>query len=139
GFEIIVASNNNAAVENITKELPKVDTLGDEFMGVEYLRPTAELYRRVSQGGKEAHSSEEGRDRIWGCPSAALGNKSNRRKFRRAFLTMSLDEDEEETARRVHEGKALTLKEWRRKASASKGVSFREAQKAFLKKLAEVE
>jgi hypothetical protein len=41
GYEMIVASSNNAAVENISKELPQKKSLAKEFQAFDYLCPTA--------------------------------------------------------------------------------------------------
>ncbi|WP_400260967.1 AAA domain-containing protein [Sphingobacterium sp. SG20118] len=70
-FGIVVASNNNAAVENISKELPlksKIDI--KEF-------PNADYFSDFSQNLIQEES--------WGVLAAALGNSKNRSSFRQAF------------------------------------------------------
>lgn len=70
-FGIVVASSNNAAVENISKELPlksKID--GDNF-------PDAEYFSECS--------SKLIDDESWGVLAAALGNSKNRSDFSKAF------------------------------------------------------
>lgn len=70
-FGIVVASNNNAAVENISKELPlkeKIDTA--TFPDIDY-------FSTCSQSLIDKES--------WGVIAAALGNMKNREKFRKAF------------------------------------------------------
>lgn len=70
-FGIVVASNNNAAVENISKELPlksKIDIR--EF-------PEADYFSDFSQNLIQEES--------WGVLAAALGNSKNRSSFRQAF------------------------------------------------------
>lgn len=41
GFEMIIASSNNAAVENISHELPQRSSLAEEFYSADYLSPVA--------------------------------------------------------------------------------------------------
>lgn len=70
-FGIVVTSNNNAAVENISKELPlksKIDA--DNF-------PNAEYFSECS--------SKLIDDESWGALAAALGNSKNRSNFSKAF------------------------------------------------------
>jgi hypothetical protein len=70
-FGIVVASNNNAAVENISKELPmrrKIDNVAF---------PEAGYFSKCSQGLINEES--------WGILAAALGNAKNRNAFRKAF------------------------------------------------------
>lgn len=70
-FGIVVASNNNVAVENISKELPlksKID--GNAFPDADYFSVCA-----------GAIIDEES----WGVLAAALGNAKNRNNFRKAF------------------------------------------------------
>lgn len=73
GFGIVVSSNNNAAVENITKELPSIDKIDLDTFGSDpdYF---AECATRLLDK-KES----------WGILSAALGNKVNRNKFKMNF------------------------------------------------------
>ncbi len=66
GFEILVASNNNAAVENISAEWPSVDSVAEES-GLNYLPGLAEkLHERP----------------CWGAISASLGNRGKRTRFK---------------------------------------------------------
>ncbi len=70
-FGIVVASNNNAAVENISKELPfkgKIDVA--VFPEADYFSECA-----TTLIDKEC----------WGILAAALGNSKNRNTFRKAF------------------------------------------------------
>ena len=70
-FGIVIASNNNAAVENISKELPaksKIDTT--VFENADYFsKCSTQLIQEAS----------------WGVLAAALGNAKNRNNFRKAF------------------------------------------------------
>lgn len=67
---IVVASNNNAAVENITKELPDKSKIHDSFTEANYFAEySQELIPKES----------------WGLLSAALGNSENRNAFKINF------------------------------------------------------
>lgn len=67
GFEIVVASSNNGAVENVTLELPQRDTIDESWL------PEAEYFAELGEltTGKPA----------WGLISGALGSKARRTKF----------------------------------------------------------
>ena len=70
GFEIVVASSNNKAVENVSVELPgRGAVAGDSF--------SAGYFSTVSN----ALFPEE----TWGMISAVLGNAANRSRFRQTF------------------------------------------------------
>ncbi|WP_428718860.1 AAA domain-containing protein [Undibacterium curvum] len=67
GFEIVVASSNNGAVENVTLELPQRDKIDESWL------PEAEYFAELGEltSGKPA----------WGLISGALGSKARRKKF----------------------------------------------------------
>ncbi|MBU9132956.1 ATP-binding protein [Burkholderia multivorans] len=67
GFEIVVASTNNGAVENVTLELPQRDKIDESWL------PEAEYFAELGElvTGKPA----------WGLISGALGSKTRRTKF----------------------------------------------------------
>ena len=67
GFEMVVASSNNGAVENVTLELPQRDKVDPSWL------PDAEYFSELGEliSGKPA----------WGLISAALGSKSKRSQF----------------------------------------------------------
>jgi hypothetical protein len=70
-FGIVVASNNNTAVENISKELPQKKEIDkDHFPTIDYFA-----------GCPQSLTAEES----WGAVAAALGNMKNRESFRKAF------------------------------------------------------
>jgi len=88
GFEIVVASNNNGAVENVTMEIP-----GEEAVDPEWLDRTdyfAELGTRILRNTKQNKDddskSRENFDatkptKAWALIAARLGSKSNRSQF----------------------------------------------------------
>ncbi|WP_263260593.1 AAA domain-containing protein [Pseudomonas sp. RIT-PI-S] len=67
GFEMVVASSNNGAVENVTLELPQRDKVDPSWL------PEAEYFSQLGEttSGKPA----------WGLISAALGSKAKRTQF----------------------------------------------------------
>lgn len=71
GFEIVVASANNGAVENVTLEIPSADAIDDEWRGqADYFRELA-----TSMLGKPG----------WGTVAARLGKKAHRQEFATKF------------------------------------------------------
>lgn len=67
GFEIVVASSNNGAVENVTLELPQREKIDESWL------PEAEHFADLAElvTGKPA----------WGLISGALGSKARRKAF----------------------------------------------------------
>ncbi len=133
GLEFVVASSNNAAVENISKELPRTRSLAETMQHARFLKPTAELLRRMSSASKEAGAGSQTPElsSVWGLPSVALGNRRNRMRFLQSALFGPRGEEAIERARRIAEGEALTLFEWRKRAPES-ALSFRAARAEFL-------
>ncbi|WP_347900942.1 AAA domain-containing protein [Pseudomonas purpurea] len=81
GFEILVASTNNGAVENLSLELPQlkgIDPARASTLG--YFTEVATRYAGV-KGDKPWSVPEP----VWGLVSAALGKKANRRRFKDIF------------------------------------------------------
>ncbi|WEB40617.1 AAA domain-containing protein [Streptomyces yunnanensis] len=71
GFEIVIASSNNGAVENVTLEVPGARAIGDAWQGrADYLAGPASL------------ALEED---AWGAIAARLGRRSNRSDFVQRF------------------------------------------------------
>ncbi|MBT3108468.1 ATP-binding protein, partial [Streptomyces sp. CYG20] len=71
GFEIVVASSNNGAVENITAELPGRSALGEHW--------------HDSPGHFPDLASALLGSPAWGLVAAVLGNKTNRKEFGERF------------------------------------------------------
>jgi AAA domain len=91
GFEMVVASSNNAAVENISTDLPKRKRLGDSWRGAHYLQPVAHMVAALTDDG--GFTKLEAGDVPWGLVSCALGNTKNRRRFAERFYFGELPED----------------------------------------------
>lgn len=85
GFEVVVASSNNNAVENITRELPKRSGLGADFLGISYIHEVASLYEIIRAGAIREQYTEQS-ELLWGLISAPLGNRKNRELFSDALL-----------------------------------------------------
>lgn len=66
-YSIVIASSNNGAVENITKELPLMESIDEEFVD-------EDLYFSKT-------SDKIAKEKTWGLISAALGNYSNKQAF----------------------------------------------------------
>jgi len=152
GHEMIIASSNNAAVENISKELPQKKSLAKEYQTFEYLRstanqiaaaylPTRNRKKYISQNGKEKYfhifRPLEDDSLCWGLVSVALGKKSNRENFsqRLLFDEHFLRNTPAETQRSEKED-FLSL--WRWKACQN-NLSFADAKKHFIECLRKVE
>ncbi len=70
---ILVSSNNNSAVENISRELPSVNSIDWECFA-----DLADYFSGVAQNLND-------KTKCWGLLSAVLGNASNRYAFNRDF------------------------------------------------------
>jgi hypothetical protein len=82
GFEIVVASSNNGAVENVTTEIPGPKGIDSTWLNVamttDYFARTAKLLYG---------------DDAWAMIAARLGNYKNRRDFAQAFWWGGRDRD----------------------------------------------
>ncbi len=84
GYEMLVVSSNNAAVENITKELPQCKALGEAYKDLTYLKPVARKLAAKHDnfdGGATLVSPLAPQDDCWGLIATALGNSANRNRF----------------------------------------------------------
>lgn len=79
GHEIVVASSNNGAVQNITNELPLVGEIDSKYQNA--LKYFSEIATNVN--GEDS----------WGMISATLGNKKNNYNFVNQFLLNNYEED----------------------------------------------
>ncbi|MDH0611289.1 AAA domain-containing protein [Stutzerimonas stutzeri] len=74
GFEIVVASANNGAVENVTREIPAHDAICSKTWDESAVDHFPELGAAVAQI-----------DKAWGLCAAPLGKMANRSAFTRVF------------------------------------------------------
>jgi hypothetical protein len=96
GFEMIVASANNAAVENVTVEIPGEEAIAERWReDADYFKDIATRVLRSSpRQGDEAPTA-------WGIVAAKLGKKANRSQFRNAFW---FDEQDPRTRKPLKDG-----------------------------------
>ncbi len=106
GYEMLVVSSNNTAVQNLSQELPLRSQLAPSFQHASYLESVA----TKALGLKEKEA--------WGLISATLGNVENCRHFVESVFMMQSDK----------EGEAR-IWDW---IDSYNGPSFREARDAFI-------
>ncbi len=70
GFEMVVASSNNKAVENVSAELPAFEAIASDATELRY-------FRSISDNVLDR--------KTWGATAAVLGNASNRYQFAQKF------------------------------------------------------
>lgn len=125
GFEMVVASANNAAVENISHEIPESAAIDSSWHGTaDYFGDIATAVLHTAAGDTSNDSAAE----AWGLVAARLGSKDNRMKFRSAFWfgqNASSDKDSRCTGLAMQ----TRLKHW---ANATvKPISWDTAREAF--------
>lgn len=86
GHEILVASSNNKAVENISRELPAEKAIGRATNELSYFKSVSDLVH----GSREAADNDDQEvtaDPVetWGLIAAVLGNARNRAAFQQTF------------------------------------------------------
>lgn len=140
GFEMVVASSNNAAVENISRDLPKTKSLGKaEKPGelqwrdeqgratVGYLQPVA--HNVAARNRKGEYETLAPDDEPWGLISCALGKKSNRTAFVER-ISFSGAKPSEKAPKGFDPERHQSLWVWR---ELYKGLSYAQARSAFQK------
>lgn len=146
GFEMVVASSNNAAVNNISEDIPKAKSLGamdwdapaeiawrekDGAPRLTYLQSVA--IRMAAQTGRGEFTDLGPDDTPWGLISCALGKRGNRRRFVQRFFFPVIKKDQAKDAPKPKGYDPLrhhSFWEWR---DGYKGPSFSEAKAAFIK------
>ncbi|WP_370979117.1 DEAD/DEAH box helicase [Agaribacterium sp. ZY112] len=68
GHEIVVASTNNKAVENVSKELPLREQVAEDIGDLNYFKTISDAL-------------SDGEEETWGSIAAVLGNSTNRNNF----------------------------------------------------------
>lgn len=86
GHEVLVASSNNKAVENISRELPSMSAIGRDPAEMAHFRGIADLLQGASHHADEGPSgTNPDAVQSWGLIAAVLGNKANVAAFHKAF------------------------------------------------------
>ncbi|RXE46472.1 DEAD/DEAH box helicase [Chromohalobacter israelensis] len=84
GFEMVVVSSNNAAVENVTRELPQSKALGAAYRDLGYLKPVGQ---KLAAHHEDRNDDKHHVDALtpdkdcWGLIATSLGKKGNRNTF----------------------------------------------------------
>jgi hypothetical protein len=97
GFEMVVASSNNTAVQNITDEIPAEAAIDESWheraAAVDYFTDIASELLSPGDDALGVIDDEPG-ERAWGLVAARLGNKANRSRFTSAFWYHKPTDDE---------------------------------------------
>lgn len=84
GFGVVVASTNNGAVENISRELPARKSVDAPGVELDYFAAVADgLITKKNEKGAAERRCEPGK--AWGIIAAVLGNRSNCQAFANRF------------------------------------------------------
>lgn len=70
GYEIIISSSNNKAVENVSRELPGIKAIADDATELRYFKTVSDELLKTD---------------TWGLIAAVLGNSTNRKNFKDQF------------------------------------------------------
>ncbi len=132
GFEMVVASSNNAAVENISGDLPKAGKLGPDWQESAYLKPVS--YKIAAQKDDGTFKKLRQEDVPWGLISCALGNSKNRRNFKERFCYMEVAKNRKPTWQFAD--RPQNVREW---IDRYAGPDFASAKRSFLQKDKETE
>ncbi|GMA26940.1 DEAD/DEAH box helicase [Arenivirga flava] len=87
GFEMVVTSANNAAVENVSIEIPSRAAVAEDWQAeADYFADIATAtLRATAKVGESSPVETDDSLAAWGLVAARLGNKSNRGAFRSEF------------------------------------------------------
>lgn len=125
GFEMVVASSNNAAVENISKELPQVKSLADIYQACRYFQPVANQLRAEARKSRLQPLQQGGE--VWGTISAVMGAKKKRDDFLSRFFFYD-HWNKKTPTKRASSTDFLNLWEFRKQYT---GPTFAQAKKLF--------
>ncbi len=125
GFEMVVASSNNTAVENISRDLPKQSSItkGKSFG---YLQTVA--HKIAAQKDNGSFTALDDETRPWGLIACALGKSGNRRAFKERFAFMPAKDKDKAKPGWSGPDMPQTIWEWR---TSYRGPTFAEAGRRF--------
>lgn len=95
GFEMVVASSNNAAVENVTRELPQTKALGEAYRDLAFLKPVGQKLAapHTQTSATEVHVKTLPPEKdCWGLIATSLGKKRNRSTFGERVFFKKIDQ-----------------------------------------------
>src|SRR5690606_15286376 len=113
GFEMVVASANNAAVENVTTEIPNEEAVDAPWRGnIDYFGDIATTILHETATNDQPNSGKEAAT-AWGLVAARLGRKKNRSAFHSAFWFDKKDSKTEKPVEDSIPRMQTTLTRWR--------------------------
>lgn len=133
GFEMVVASANNAAVENVSAEVPARDAIAKPW------RDSAEYFADIASAtlGNALPRRDDDLPRAWGLIAAKLGNKGNRGSFFSSFWFDQKPRGAGASASGAVPGMLTLLKNW--ESGATPHRTWQEARNEFQAKAARVD
>ncbi|MFT5162565.1 MAG: hypothetical protein ACI9FJ_001142 [Alteromonadaceae bacterium] len=133
GFEMVVASSNNLAVENVSKELPLKTSVAQEYADLDHYKPIANQLNAMKN--KKGYLPLGDDEQCWGLISAVLGRHKNRAKFIESFFyDYHHPKESKAEAQRPDASNLLNLWRWRQ---LHQPPNFANAQAKFNELLAQ--
>lgn len=135
GFEMVVVSSNNTAVENITKELPQTKSLGRSYRTTEYFKTAAQKLAAKHEFDVPAknppilHALSKDND-CWGLMAAAIGNQTNRKSVGEKLLFKSSKDMQVKPGAENYQKLLDAIKQIKQGVS-TKSKDFKSAKTAF--------
>lgn len=111
-FSIVVASANNGAVENVTKEFPNSGKVAERYRSqIDFFKSTATALLNTSDEDDNLDKPKEAE--AWGLISAVLGKSSNRSSFTKIITGGDKDAPADATYHLLYPGES-NLANWNR-------------------------
>ena len=129
---MVVASSNNAAVENVTRELPQTKALGESYRDLAFLKPVGQKLAapHTQKSATEVHVKTLPPEKdCWGLIATSLGKKHNRSTFGERVFFKKIDQCVAEGEAADYSTLVPTLKA--RAEGRDTQQDFRAAQRAF--------
>lgn len=127
GFEMVVASSNNRAVENISAEFLRTGSaVAEQWRTIRYLQPIARKVAGQKADGTMRRLSPG--DEPWGLLACKLGRKQNRHRFKERFAFLPVKRQDGQLPLDAADVDAKNIYEW---IDTYNGPSFEEASTKF--------